>query len=223
MLSDSGRPGLCFFCRKSGLWKKDCPELPRQNNKISILEISRVNDKEMYLKGNGKQNIVNSKLTCDKFGLNEPAQNSIEKRTESNELWRKNNQSDSTLGRLKSAKSAWETEDANEYFMWVVTEGYTLPFRELPSIKRMQNNKSARDNMGFVKEEVCKLLEKGCVKEVTEVRFVTNPLTVALNSTGKPMLVLDCRHINHYLIQYKYEDKKHCIGNVRFRLIFIFI
>ena len=86
MFSDSRRPGLCFFCRKSGHWKKDCPELPRQNNKISILEISRVNDKEMYLKGNEKQNIVDSKRTCDNFGPNEPSQNSIEKRTESNEL-----------------------------------------------------------------------------------------------------------------------------------------
>ena len=205
MFSDSRRPGLCFFCRKSGHLKKDCPELPRQNNKISILEISRVNDEEMYLKGNEKQNIVDSKLTCDKFGPNEPTQNSIEKRTERNELWGKNNQSDSPVGRLKSAKSAWETAGANEFIMRVVTEGYNLPFRELPPVKRMQNNKSARDNMGFVKEEVCKLLEKGCVKEVTEVPFVTNPLTVAFNRTGKPRLVLDCRHINQYLIQYKYK------------------
>ena len=114
----------------------------------------------------------------------------------------KNNQSDSPVGRLESAKSALETAGANEYIMRVVTEGYTLPFRELPPVKRMQNNKSARDNMGFVKEEVCKLLEKGCVKEVTEVPFVTNPLTVAFNRTGKPRLVLDCGHINQYLIQY---------------------
>ena len=86
--------------------KHSTTEPLRSPNKISILEISRVNDKEMYLKGNGKQNIVDSKLTCDKFGPNEPAQNSIEKRTESNELWRKKNQSDSPVGRLKSAKSA---------------------------------------------------------------------------------------------------------------------
>ena len=129
-----------------------------------------------------------------------PNQNSIEKRTESNKLWRRYNQSDSSVGRLKSAKSAWETAGADEYIMRVVTEGYTLPFRELPPVKCMQNNKSARDSMAFVKEEVCKLLEKGCVKEVTEVPFVTNPLSVAFNRTGKPRLLLDCRHINHYLI-----------------------
>ena len=50
------------------------------------------------------------------------------------------NQSDSPVGKLKSAQSAWETAGANEYIMRVVTEGYTLPFRELPPIKRMQNN-----------------------------------------------------------------------------------
>lgn len=35
-----------------------------------------------------------------------------------------------------------------------------------------------------------------------------NPLTVAYGKSGKPRLVLDCRHINQYLIQYKfkYED-----------------
>ena len=37
---------------------------------------------------------------------------------------------------------------------------------------------------------------------------VVNPLTVAFGKTGKERLVLDCRHINEYLVQYrfKYED-----------------
>ena len=34
---------------------------------------------------------------------------------------------------------------------------------------------------------------------------MTNPLTVAFKRTGKPRLLLDCRHINQYLIQYKYK------------------
>ena len=44
--------------------------------------------------------------------------------------------------------------------MKVVSEGYSFPFRELPPSKIMLNNKTARDNMTFVKEEVCKLLKK---------------------------------------------------------------
>lgn len=37
---------------------------------------------------------------------------------------------------------------------------------------------------------------------------VMNPMTVAYGKSGKPRLVLDCRHINQYLITYKlkYED-----------------
>ena len=61
MFSDNRRPGLCFICRKSGHWKKDCPELERQN-----------------------------------------------------------------------------------YIMRVVTEGYTLPLRELPPAKHMQNRYSKK-------------------------------------------------------------------------------
>ena len=134
----------------------------------------------MYLKGNEKQNIVDSKLTCDKFGPNEPEQNSIEKRSESNELWRKNNQSDSPAGRLISAKCARETAGANEYIMRVVTEGYTLPFTELPPVKCMQNNKSARDDMGFVKGEVCKLLEKRLCKRGNRSTVCDKPFNSSL-------------------------------------------
>ena len=36
---DARRQGLCLLCRRSGHWKKDCPELGRQsNNKISVLD-----------------------------------------------------------------------------------------------------------------------------------------------------------------------------------------
>lgn len=92
--------------------------------------------------------------------------------------------------------------------MRVISEGYTVPFRDLPPSKVMKNNKSARDNISFVKTEVANLLKKGCILEVREQPYVVNPLTVAYGKTGKPRLVLDCRHINQYLIQFKfkYED-----------------
>jgi hypothetical protein len=43
----------------------------------------------------------------------------------------------------------------------------------------LRNNKSARENVDFVKNEITKLLEKGCISEVVEAPFVVNPLTVA--------------------------------------------
>ena len=50
--------------------------------------------------------------------------------------------------------------------------------------------------------------KKGCILEVREQPYVVNPLTAAYGKTGKPRLVLDCRQINQYLIQFKfkYED-----------------
>ena len=42
------------------------------------------------------------------------------------------------------------------------------------------------------------------------IYITVNPLTVALNKSNKPRLVLDCRHINPHLHKYrfKYEDGK---------------
>ena len=42
------------------------------------------------------------------------------------------------------------------------------------------------------------------------IYITVNPLTVAFNKSGKPRLVLDCRHINPHLHKYKfkYEDDK---------------
>ena len=62
------------------------------------------------------------------------------------------NSSDLAVGRLESTESKWTTADANDYIMRVVSEGYINPFLELLPSKVMTNNKSARDNMEFVKE-----------------------------------------------------------------------
>ena len=55
----------------------------------------------------------------------------------------------SPVGRLKSAERKWREAGANEYMMRVITEGYSMPFRELPDAKHMNDNKSARDNMNL--------------------------------------------------------------------------
>ena len=78
----------------------------------------------------------------------------------------------------------------------------------MPEQIELKNNKSARDNTQFVKEEVKKLLAKGCVEKVEKRPTVANPLTVATNKSGKKRLVLDCRHLNKCLakFKFKYED-----------------
>ena len=49
------------------------------------------------------------------------------------------------------------------------------------------------------------IIKKGCVAEAKEVPFVVNPWTVAYNRAVKPKLVLDCRHLNQFLAQYKFK------------------
>ena len=96
----------------------------------------------------------------------------------------------------------------SQYIHNVIEHGYKLPFKKIPDSVILKNNKSARDNMAFVMEEIQMLIEKRVISEVQSTPYLVNPLTVAYNRNCKPMLVLDCRHINDYLHQFKvkYED-----------------
>ena len=60
----------------------------------------------------------------------------------------------------------------------------------------------------FATEAIQKLIKQNCVKEVDQVPFCCNPLTVA---TGKKLrLVLDLRHVNAHLkkFRFRYENLK---------------
>ena len=185
--SDDGakKPGLCFLCQKPGHWKNTCELAKRaavgSNNKLSI---SCIDSNSLIVSGSQDEARV---LSSDNDGILKIAE--ID--------------SFSPVGRLKSAERKWREAGANEYIMRVITEGYSIPFRELPDAKHMKNNKSARDNMNFVRAEMSKLLQKGCVTEVFEKPKVVNPLTVAFGKNGKERLVLDCRHLNEYKFKYK--------------------
>ena len=90
--------------------------------------------------------------------------------------------------------------ESSKYIVDVVENGYKLPLKEQPSSVCLRNNKSARENLPFVRSEVQSLLQKGVVSKTDEIPYVVNPLTVAYNKKGKPRLVLDCRHINNVYI-----------------------
>ena len=96
------------------------------------------------------------------------------------------------------------------YIRDVIVNGYKLPFKELPSSVFLNNNRSARENPEFVDSEIQSLLKLKCISEVSQTPYVVNPLTVAYGKSGKPRLVLDCRHINPHLMKFKhkYEDTK---------------
>ena len=108
---------------------------------------------------------------------------------------------------LRNHIDKWKSIEANQYILNIIDQGYRLPFKTLPVNISLDNNRSAKDNKSFVSDEIDKLLMKGCISRVELKPHVVNPLTVAGNKT-KLRLVLDCRHINPHLYQfkYKYED-----------------
>jgi hypothetical protein len=80
-----------------------------------------------------------------------------------------------------------EVLKAPTWVMNVLQEGYALQFEDRPfQTYEEDNNASARHEMDFVREEVCKWEKLGIVSFVTDKPEVVSPLTVAtrINSDG---------------------------------------
>ena len=114
----------------------------------------------------------------------------------------------SVVGRLKKNSDFWRNVlKAPPFVQNVIDEGYRLPFDNPPSRFYAKNNKSSLKNPKFVEEAISDLLEKGAIKEIQEIPYCCNPLTVA-ERNNKLRLVLDLRHVNDSLIhkKFKYDD-----------------
>ena len=72
----------------------------------------------------------------------------------------------------------WEKElEAPQFVLDTLSVGYSLPFSELPPPSFERNNKSAREDMKFVREEVKRLEALGCIKRVQHRPRCVLPLT----------------------------------------------
>ena len=109
---------------------------------------------------------------------------------------------------MKAANEKWKETGVSRYILLVIEEGYKLPFKTFSPSACIKNNKSAKENVSFVTEEIQSLLRKDVISESKQKPTVVNPLTVAYNKEGKLRLVLDCRHTNEYLhkFRFRYED-----------------
>ena len=91
---------------------------------------------------------------------------------------------------------------------WVletIRSGYVIPFETIPPGVCLCINRSALEHGDFVSSAVCDLLELGLIFEVLTPPMVINPLSVSVNSEGKPRLILDLRHVNSYIPKAKFR------------------
>jgi len=113
-------------------------------------------------------------------------------------------------GNLAKHIHFWERIGASDFILNTIKGGYVIPFLNSPPSMNLRNINSAFINHSFVDEAVAELVESGAVKEVPFKPFVTNPLSVASNKSGKLRLILDLSVLNKYVRKdrFKFEDWK---------------
>jgi len=82
----------------------------------------------------------------------------------------------------KEAREYWRDNlKAPDMIMSILTEGYKLPFIEIPSYDyEEENNRSARDNKEFVRETIEAWQRQGVIQFVSQKPRAVSPLSVAI-------------------------------------------
>jgi len=79
----------------------------------------------------------------------------------------------------------WKTVlNAGDWVMNVLEKGYVLPLKERPEQYEEKNNRSARENMEFVRETVEELERLGIVRFTDEKPHCVSPLSIAEKAEG---------------------------------------
>ena len=88
---------------------------------------------------------------------------------------------------------------STELLSSTIARGYSLPFRSIPPKSFEGNNKSAREDMQFVRAEVLRLESLGCITRVESQPHLVLPLSSVFSK--KKRLVVDAsRALNGYLL-----------------------
>ena len=113
-------------------------------------------------------------------------------------------------GNLVKHIDIWHGIGASEFVINTIKEGYIIPFLQTPKQMHCRNNKSAFVHEKFVDDAISELVESGCVKLVPFKPYIVNPLSVALNKSAKPRLILDLSILNKNVRKdkFKFEDWK---------------
>ena len=74
----------------------------------------------------------------------------------------------------------WADITSNGFILSIIEDRYKIPFKEMIESVDLKNNKTFRDSMEFVKSEVNKLLENGCIVEVKDKPIVNRKAKAGL-------------------------------------------
>ena len=120
-------------------------------------------------------------------------------------------------GRLLGRHCEYTELGAEPYVVETVRGGYKLEFEgEPPPPSYTRNIKSALEDPGFVKKELERLEQLGCLLRVEERPYITLPLSLVFS--GKLRLVVDAsRGLNPYCLArgIKLEDLSHVARTLR--------
>ena len=111
----------------------------------------------------------------------------------------------SVRGRLFKCIDFWRTLPASQFILNVISQGYKIPFFQLPTPFYKVNNASARSNSSFVTIAVNELLSLNLIEEIFCAPDIINPLSVSTQRSGKQRLILDLRHVNTFIYKQKFK------------------
>ena len=95
--------------------------------------------------------------------------------------------------------------EVSQFILHVISQGYKIPFFQLPTPFFKPNNASARSNRHFVSQAVNDLLDSNLIEEIFSAPGIVNPLSVSTRSSGKQRLILDLRHVNAFVYKQKFK------------------
>jgi hypothetical protein len=106
----------------------------------------------------------------------------------------------SVKGRLRAHVQFWKDIDASQFVVDTISRGYIIPLLTTPpQMCFRNNNRSAFENRVFVDSPVRDLLIAGAIAQCSSPPTVVNPLSIAIQSSGKKRLILDLRYPNSFL------------------------
>jgi hypothetical protein len=120
-------------------------------------------------------------------------------------------------GRLRAHVQFWKDIGASQFVVDTISRGYIIPLLTTPPQMCFRNNRSAFENRVFVDSAVRDLFIAGAIAQCSSPPTVVNPLSVAIQSSGKKRLILDLRYPNSFLkkIKFRFEGVQEMITTLQ--------